>query len=61
MKQLKILLKALILKIIHPSYMMLCADTKSGIIENDVEIISFVDYNRRTQKYIVFKMPTLIY
>lgn len=59
MKQLSILLKALILKVIHPTYIVLCVDTKYGIFD-DVEIIPKVDYNGQTHKAIVVKIPTII-
>lgn len=58
MKQLGILVKALILKILHPSYMVLCVDTTNSTFE-DVEIASF-DFNGHTQKAIIVKIPTLI-
>lgn len=58
MKQLGILVKALILKVIHPSYIVLCVDTQNGNFE-DVEIASF-DFNGHAQKAIVIKIPTLM-
>lgn len=59
MKQLVILVKVLFLKIIHPSYIVLCVDTKYGIFD-DVEIIKSVDYNGQTHKAIIVKIPTLM-